>query len=109
MVFHRGEQHDVTRAQVGPAPRVGHQVDGFGGVLGEDDLSGLRGTHETSQGGSRVFNGRRGLFGNVVGAAMDVGVDLLVVPVQGIQHLTGLLGGGRRVQIDDGAPVHLTS
>ena len=40
-------------------------------------------------------------------AAVDVGVDLLVVPVQSIEDLPGLLGGGAGVQVDNGVTVHL--
>ena len=46
VVLHLGADHDVARAQVGPAPGVGHQVDALGGVLGEHHLGGGGGTDE---------------------------------------------------------------
>ena len=38
VVLHFGEHDDIAGVQVGPPPGVGHQVEAFGGVLGEDDL-----------------------------------------------------------------------
>ena len=42
VVLELGEQDGVALVQVGPAPRVGDQVDRLGDVLGEDDLARAR-------------------------------------------------------------------
>ena len=80
VVLHLRQQHGVARPQVGPAPRVGHQVERLGGVLGEDDLVGRIGSADEAPGhhaGPLVE--RRRLLGRGVDAAVHVGVGRLVV------------------------------
>ena len=106
VVFQFGDQHHVPVGQVVPTPRVGHQVDGFGGVLGEQHLPLRRGTDETLDGPPGVLHGRGGPLGDVVGAAVHVGVDLLVVPGERVEDDPGFLGGGARVQVGEGTAVY---
>lgn len=58
------------------AQYVGHQVDGFGGVLGEHQLVGV-GAHERGDIGAALLVGVGGLLHQLVRAAMDraVGCD----------------------------------
>ena len=59
---------------VGPAEHVGHEVERLGGVLGEDHLVAAR---RVDEGGDLVAGAlvqRRGLLGEHVHTAVDVGV-----------------------------------
>jgi len=70
----------------GVAEGVGHEVQGFGGVLGEHHLLGLR-ADETSH---RLASGLKGVgrfFGELMGTAMNRRVVLLVERALGVQHL----------------------
>ena len=80
VVLHLGQEHGVAGAQVGPAPRLGHQVERLGRVLGEDDLVRRVGRADEAPGhhaGPLVERG--GLLGGGVDAAVHVGVRRLVV------------------------------
>ena len=46
VVLHVGEHDDVAGAEVGPAPRLGDEVERLGGVLREHDLVGVAGVDE---------------------------------------------------------------
>jgi hypothetical protein len=107
VVLHLGEEHGVALAQVRPPPRVGDEVERLGDVLREDDLFGVRGAEEPGGLGPGLLEGVGGVGGDLVDAPVHVGVGGLVVPVHGLDHLTGLLGGGGRVEVDEAVPVHL--
>ena len=107
VVLQGGEQDAVAGAQVVQAPAVGHGVDRRGGAAGEDDLPRRGGVEEGGHlgPGPLVQVGR--LLGQGVGPAVDVGVVPAVVVVHGVEHLDRLLGGGRRVEVDQRPAVHL--
>ncbi len=107
VVLHVGEQHRVARPEVGAAPRRRHQVDGLGGVLGEHDAGGRRRTDEAGDVGAGRLHLGGCLLGDQVDAAVHVGVDGLVVGVEGVEHHLRLLGRGGRVEVDDRLAVHL--
>ena len=46
VVLHLGEHDDIARPQVGAAPRIRDEVDGLGGVAGEDELGDVAGADE---------------------------------------------------------------
>src|SRR5205814_9611298 len=93
VVLHVGEDDDVAGAERGAAPGVGHQVGGLGRAPGEDDLPGRGGVDEPGGLGPGRLVGGGGLLGQGVHAAVDVGIVLLVVLVEGVEHGPGLLGG----------------
>ncbi len=71
----------------GIAERVGHEIQGLGGVLGEHHLLGLR-TDETGHGLTCGLIGVSGFFGQLVCTAVNCGVVLLVEGALGIEHLS---------------------
>ena len=56
VVLELGEQHGIALVEVGPSPRLGHQVETLGRVLGEDDLIGASGTDEPGHLGPGRFH-----------------------------------------------------
>ena len=108
VVLDLGEEHGVALVQVGATPRVGHQVDGLGDVLGEHDLAGRAGADEPHHAGTGALVERGRLLRDRVHAAMDVGVRRLVVVLHGVEHDAGLLRARRGVEVDEAlAVVHL--
>lgn len=49
--------------------------------------------------------GGGGGLGKAVDAAVDIGIDALIVVARGIENGEGLLGGGCIVEIDEGLPI----
>ena len=86
---------------VGPAEHVGHEVERLGGVLGEDHLVAARRVDERGDLVAGALVQRRGLLGEHVHAAVDVGVVLLVVLAERVEHLARLLRGRRVVQVHE--------
>ncbi len=107
VVLHLGQDDDVVLADVGPAPGVGDQVDGLGGVADKDDFARAAGVDEAADLAAGVLVGLGGLFGQGVDAAVDVGVVAPVVVVHGLDDRLGFLGGGGVVQVDQGLAVDL--
>ena len=109
VVFHLGEHDDVAVVEVGPAPRVGDEIDRLGGVLGEDDLVGTRRIDEAGDRVAAVFVGVGGLAGEPVRAAVDRCVRLLEERRHGVDDLTWLLGRVARVEVHDRRAVDLAA
>src|SRR5450631_1128189 len=104
VVLHLGHQDHVAWAEVADPPRPGNQVDRLGGVLGEDGALAWR----LDQPCDRIAAGleaRGGLFGQRVHPAVDIRVSLDVVPAHGVEYGGGLLGRGRRIEVDEGLAV----
>ena len=101
VVLHLGEHDCVRGAQIGAAPRSGNQVHRLGGVLGEHDLIGAGGADEASDIGPGAFHQLCRGCGDLIRAAMDVGVDRAVVVVHRIENGGRLLRRRRRVEVDD--------
>src|SRR5215216_8071687 len=96
-----GEQDLVAFAQVLAAPGVGDKVYGFGCAAGEDQAPDVRRAQKPSHSLAGAFVEGRGLLGQAVDTAMDVGVVHLVVVVEGVQHLPRFLGGRGVVEVDE--------
>ena len=100
MVLHNGNQDLIPFPDVGHAPGVGHQIDGFGSVSGEDDLTVLR----------RPDKGRRGMPGLFIAvgrfhapgveAPQRIGVAGIIERGHFREYPGRPLGGGRVVKID---------
>ena len=88
VVLHVGEHDDVAGAEVGPAPRLGDEVERLGGVLGEHDLVGVAGVDEAGDLGPGGLEGVGGLGGEAVGAAVDRRVGRLVEARHRVDHAT---------------------
>ncbi len=78
VVLDLGEHHHVAGRQVGPAPAVGHQVEGLGHVLGEHHAVGGRGADEPGHLAPGRFVAVGGFGGDAVDAPVHVGVGRLV-------------------------------
>ena len=98
VVLHLGEHDGVAGAQVGPTPRPGDQVEGLGGVLGEDDLVGARGPDEPGHRGPGRLHAGGGPLGQGVDAAVHVGVVVRGEVGHGLDDGGRLLGRRRRVE-----------
>src|SRR5829696_7957783 len=90
----------VAFAQVLAPPGVGDKVYGFGRAAGEDKAPDVRRAQKPSHLLAGAFVEGRGLLGQTVDTAVDVGVVLLVVLVEGVQHLPRFLGGRGVVEVD---------
>src|SRR5215208_2319629 len=88
-----GEQDLVAFAQVLAAPGVGDKVYGFGRAAGEDQAPDVRRAQKPSHPLAGPFVEGRGLLGQAVDTAVDVGVVHLVVLVEGVKYLPRFLGG----------------
>src|SRR5713226_3310620 len=107
VVLQLGQDVLVALPDVGPAPAVGHQVDGLRGVADEDDALATGGANERLDliAGLFVLLGR--FLGNGVDAAMDVSVVGAVVVVQRIDDRQRLLRGSGAVEVDQRLAVYL--
>ena len=108
MVLGLGEQDLVAFAQVLAAPGMGDKVYGFGRAAGEDQTPYVRRAQKPSHPLARPFVEGRGLLGQAVDTAVDVGVVLFVVLVEGVQHLPRFLGGRGVVEVDELLLAHPT-
>ena len=80
---------------------MGDEVYGLGRAAGEDETPDVRRAEETHYLLACPLVGRRGFFGEAVDAAVDVGVVLLVLLRESVQHLLRLLGGCGVIQVDE--------
>ena len=106
VVFEGGDEDLGARADAG-GEEVGGEVDRVGAAGGEDDLGGVGRVEVAGDGPAGLLVALGGEAGEVVGAAVDVGVDRLVVVAGGVEHLAGFLGGGGVVEVDERAAVDL--
>ena len=81
--------------------RVGDQVDGLGGVAGEDDLFRARRVEEGADFLARALVGFGRGVGEVVQAAMHIGVFGRVGVLEAVEHRLRLLRRGGVVEIDE--------
>ena len=107
MVLHDGEDDLVPLPDIHAPEGVRHEVVGFRGRLGEDDLVDGPGVEELAYG----FAGALEAFGrhirHVVQAAVNVGIACLHGVDHGVDHRARLLGRGGRVEIDERLAIDL--
>ena len=107
MMFHAGDNNFIPAGEVAATEGGGHKVDALGGTPCEDNLMAMAGIdkllHLTAD--SLVAVG--GLGGQMVRPAVDVGVEVEVIVVQGIDDRERLLRGGRIVEVDERVAMHL--
>ena len=82
------------------AERIGDEIDGFGGIAGEDDLLFARGVEEGGNLFARILVGLGRLVGEKMQPAMHVGVLRGVSRFEPVEHDTRLLRRGRVVEVD---------
>ena len=99
VVLHFGDDDAVAWPHVGPAPRVGHQIDGLRGVAGEDYAVAVWRVDERGDLVSRGFVGGGRLLAQRVYAPVDVGVVGAVELVHCLDHRPRFLGRGGVVQV----------
>ena len=106
VMLHFGQDDEIAGTDIGAAPRVGDQVDGRGGVGGEDRLLGGRPQPRRDPCAGALKQLSR-LNGERVHATVDRGATLGVVPEHRVDdRLWGLRGGGG-VQVADRLSVEL--
>jgi hypothetical protein len=93
-------QHLVAGPERAPPPALGHQIDGLGRAPGEHDLRRARGAKKTRDLLACVVVGRGGPLAEVVQSTVDVGVLAGIEARDRVDHRSGLLTGGRIVEID---------
>ena len=102
-VMLKGREDDpVARLEIGRPPAAGHEIEGRGGAGREDDLAGLARVEEALHPGAGALIALRRPLGQAMHPAVDIGVVLLDEAGYGIDDGAGLLGAGRRVEIDQG-------
>ena len=89
------------------AEGVGDEIDRLGGVAGEDDLFLALGVEERRHLVARALVGLGRLVGEIMQAAMHIGVLRRVGLVQAIEHRLRLLRRGGVVEIDQRLAVNL--
>ena len=108
VVFQRRDENVVAlRDAAGQGEDVGDEVDAVGGAGGENDFLARRGVEVGRHGVPRLFVGVGGGAGEVVGAAVDVRVERLVIMARGVHHRARLLGGGGVVEVNQRVAVDL--
>ena len=109
VVLEVGEQDLVTGLEVGPAPALGDEVDALGRAAHEDAAPGVLEAEELRDGTAGGFVGGGGLLAQEVDAAMDVGVLLGVIALEGLDDDRWLLGSRRVIEVGQRTAAHGTS
>ena len=99
-MLHFREQNHVAGLEIFCAPRTGDEIDAFGRAARENDFVGAFGVDEFRGAGARGFEGVRGAVAQFVDAAMDIGVVVLVVMDERVNHRARLLRRGGVVEIN---------
>ena len=107
VVLHLGEQDDVAGAEKFSAPRLRHEIDALRRPAREDDLVRARRAEVVAPRLPRALVRLGRARTQLVQAAMHVGVVVLVVVAQRLDHRARLLRRGRVVEIDQRLAVHL--
>ena len=105
MVLQLGEQNLVAGLQMLKRPGRSDEVDALGGAPGEDDFLRGSGINEFRDAFARGFVSVGGAVAQLMDAAVDVGVVVLVVAHEGVDDLARFLAGGRVVEVDQPMPV----
>ena len=95
--------------QVCHAPGGSHKVDGFGGAARENDVFSRGGIDKLRNAFARAFVGGGGAVAQFVDAAVHVGVVVLIIALNGLEHGARFLRGGGVVEVYQRMPVNLLS
>ena len=100
MVLHDREHDLVAGLDALAAEGVGDEIDGFGGIAGEDDLFLASGVEKRADLVARALIGLGRRVGEVMQAAMDVGIFGSIGVIEAVENGSGFLRGGGVVEID---------
>ena len=100
VMLHLGEQDLIARLDVRIAPTPRDGVDARGCPIGKDALLALRGVDERADRLPGLVEQLVRLLGQLVNAAMHVGVMLFVATDDRLDDLAGMLRAGRVVEVD---------
>ena len=106
-MLHFREQNHVAGLEIFCAPGTGDEIDAFGRAAREDDFVGAFGVDEFCGAGAGGFKRVRRAVAQFMDAAMDVGVVVLVIMHQRVNHRAGLLRRGGVVEINQRLAVDL--
>ena len=107
VVLHDREHDLVAGLDALAAERIGDEIDRLGGVAGEDDLFLAPGIEEGRDFLARALVGLGRLVGEIMQAAMHIGVLRRIGLVQAVEHGARLLRRGRVVEIDQRLAINL--
>ena len=107
VVLHLGEQDDVAGLDELPAPRVGDEVDAFGGAACEDDFLRAAGVEELPRPLPRRLEGIRRAVAQLVDATVHIRIVSLVVAHEGVNDRARLLRRRGVVKIHERMPMDL--
>ena len=107
VVLHDREHDLIAFTEVRLAPGRGDEVDRFGDVAGEDDFLIAPGVDELRHFRARALVGLRRRVGEVVEAAMNIGVFAGVGLHEALKYRLGLLRRRGVVEIDQRLAVNL--
>ncbi len=99
-MLHFREQNHVAGLEVFCSPRTRDEIDAFGRAARENDFVGAFGIDEFRGAGARGFKRVRGAIAQFVDAAMDVGVVVLVIMHERVNHRARFLRRGGVVEIN---------
>jgi hypothetical protein len=107
VVLHLGQHDQVARVDVGAAPGIGHEIDALAGIAREDNLFALTRIDKACHLDSRLLHAGRGLFADLIDAAMHIGIVHLIVLGHRLDYRARLLRAGRTVEIHQRFAVYL--
>ena len=100
VMLHFREQNHVAGLEVFCSPRTRDEIDAFGRAAREDDFVGAFGVDEFRGARARGFERVRRAIAQLVDAAMDIGVVVLVVMHERVNHRARFLRRGGVVEIN---------
>ncbi len=101
VVFHFCQENHIASFEMSGAPALSYEVDRFGGAPCEDDLRRMAGIQKRGDAGSSCFVSVGGPHRERVKTSVDIGVVVLVVASQRVDHYAWLVGCGGIVQINE--------
>jgi hypothetical protein len=106
-MLHDRQDDLVPRAEVGPPPGISDEIYCFCRIAGENEAVCVWRLDEAGDFDSRLFVGGRGLLGETVEAAVNIGIVVFVIANEGIDHDLRLLSGRGIIEVHEGYPMHL--
>ena len=108
VVLHLADDDVVAFVQEPFAPGIGHRVERRRRPGCENDLLAAPGPDKRADALAGLLVTGRGLFGQIMHAAVDVGVELAVEVIHRLDHAAGLLGRCAAVEINERFAIDLT-
>ena len=100
MVFHRRDDHFISRLEKRAAPTLGDEVNPLGCTAGENDFAVLSGVDKCRYFLARLFVKPRGELAQLIHAAVNIGVFGFVVSGDGVNHGLRFLRRRAVIKID---------